>query len=64
MLCKVVSLKSNIVANHNLIILASPFETTFMLPVIHEKLLDRDGKPGKCDYNFFMLEKICPNTVT
>lgn len=47
MLCKVVSLKSNIEANHNLIILASPFETSFMLPVIHEKLLDRDAKPAR-----------------
>lgn len=51
MLCKVVSLKINIVANHNLFILASPFETTFMLPVIRENFLDRDAKPGKCDYN-------------
>lgn len=59
MLCKVVSLKSNIVANQNLIILASPFETTFMLPVIHENFLDRDAKPGKCDYNW----KICPNNL-
>lgn len=64
MLCKVVSLKSNIVAKHNLIILAWPFETIFMLPVIHENFLDRDGKPGKCDYNFVMLKKICPNIVT
>lgn len=51
MLCKVVSLKINIVANHNLIILASPFEPTFMLPIIHENVLDRDAKPEKCDYN-------------
>lgn len=47
MLCKVVSLKNNIVANHNLTILASPFETNFMLPVIHENFLDRVANPGK-----------------
>lgn len=63
MLCKGVSLKSNIFANHNFIILASPFETTFMLPVIHENFLDRGAKPGKCDYIFVMIEKICPNNL-
>lgn len=63
MLCKVVSLKSSIVAKHNLIILALPVETTFMLPVIYEHFLDRVAKPGKCDYNFVMIEKICPNNL-
>lgn len=66
MLCKVVSLKSNIFANHNFIILGSPFETTFMLPVIHENFLDRGAKPGKCDpknHIFVMIEKIFPNNL-
>lgn len=57
------SLKSNIVANHNLIILASPFETNFMLPVIHENFLDHVVKPGKCDYNFVIIEEMCANNL-